>query len=527
MAIDQSFALAVKNVAAFGDTDIFPFPIENRVFEDDPEKVVEQLKAIHEDFDEHWRRFAPVNHGALSPVGYTGFRWATQIDPLWNAYLLSLVIELGAEIEKARVGSQAVHSYRFSPNLSTGSLFDPNFGWRSFQARSNELAKTHSWVLVCDIADFYSRIYHHRLENALLQLSAGGHERIMRMLQRFSNNASYGLPVGGPAARILAELLLNRTDRLLASDGISFCRFADDYHVFANSEEDAYRALVYISEKLLVNEGLSLQKMKTRVMSSREFLASSEMEDEDAEQSDSVALLRLSLQFDPYSPTASADYEQLRKEIDKFDINGLLTKELRKSRIHGPTTRKLVQAIKFLPPAQKRDAALSMVRSIETLAPVFGAVMIAIREAFSEFDEPTQAEIVQTLGLLIKSSSYLAKIDLNVAYALRVIALKRTEELEAILAQLYRSTNSELVRRDVLLVLAKWQASYWISDRKSYFHSMGAWERRAFIVSSYLLGDEGKHWRSHAKAEFSPFEVLTRDWASRRVAGRSFGELPL
>src|SRR6185437_3755773 len=361
-----------------------------------------------------------------------------------------------------------------------------SYGWRSFQAQSIEQAKKHPWVLVCDVADFYSRIYHHRLENALVQLGVGGgiHQRIMTLLQKFSNNASYGLPVGGPAARILSELVLNRTDRLLASDGLHFCRFADDYHIFAETEEDAYRALVYISEKLLVNEGLSLQKMKTRIMSSREFLASSELEDEDAEQANSVALLRMSSQFDPYSPNAKDDYELLRKEIDRFDINGLLTKELRKSRIHGPTTRKIIQAIRFLPPSQKRDAVLSMLRSLESLAPVFGAVMLAIKDAFGDLDDKTKEEVGSVLGSLIKSNSHLAKIDLNVAYALRVIALRRSDELEAVLAQLYRSSASEVIRRDILLIMTKWLASYWVSDRKSYFHSMGAWEKRAFIISS-------------------------------------------
>ncbi|GLQ94465.1 hypothetical protein GCM10007901_34170 [Dyella acidisoli] len=256
-------------------------------------------------------------------------------------------------------------------------------------------------------------------------------------------------------------------------------------------------------------------------------MASSELEDEDAEQADSASLLRLSLQFDPYSPNAVEDYEILRSEIARFDINGLLTKELRKSRVHGPTTRKIIQAIKFLPSLQKRDAVLSMLRSLDSLAPVFGAVMLAIREAFSDLDDQTKEEVGLVLGGLIKSDSHLSKIDLNIAYALRVIALRRSDELEAILAQLYRSSTSEVIRRDILLIMAKWLASYWISDRKSYFHSMGVWERRAFIVSHYLLGDEGRHWRNHVKDELTPFELVVRDWASQNVAGRSIAELPL
>jgi hypothetical protein len=39
-------------------------------------------------------------------AGYTGFRAATQIDPLWNAYLLDVVIALGPSIEAARIPTE-------------------------------------------------------------------------------------------------------------------------------------------------------------------------------------------------------------------------------------------------------------------------------------------------------------------------------------------------------------------------------------------------------------------------------------
>ena len=51
----------------------------------------------------------------LAVVGYTGFRGVTQIEPVWNAYLLGLVISIGDEIEGQRlpVWDQIVFSYRF------------------------------------------------------------------------------------------------------------------------------------------------------------------------------------------------------------------------------------------------------------------------------------------------------------------------------------------------------------------------------------------------------------------------------
>jgi hypothetical protein len=80
----------------------------------------------------------------------------------------------------------------------------------------------------------------------------------MKFLNHFSNANSFGLPIGGPAARILSELTINQIDRLLLSTGVKFTRFADDYHIFAASRDDAYRHLNFLSEKLYTNQGLSL-----------------------------------------------------------------------------------------------------------------------------------------------------------------------------------------------------------------------------------------------------------------------------
>jgi hypothetical protein len=78
------------------------------------------------------------------------------------------------------------------------------------------------------------------------------------------------LPVGGPASRLLAELVLNNVDKLLRSEGVRFCRFVDDYRIFCASKEEAYERLILISDKLF-NEGLSLQKNKTRILTMKEF----------------------------------------------------------------------------------------------------------------------------------------------------------------------------------------------------------------------------------------------------------------
>jgi hypothetical protein len=245
--MDEYFKRAIANVIRHGDTDIFPFPIENHIFFDKEPETLGLLKEIHKDFDGSLSRYPPAHDAALAPVNYTGFRWATQIDPLWNLYFLALVLSIAQEVESARLPTtdRRVFSYRYCWSDETGDIFDDTNNWRGFMECSLEHARQFKFVVVCDISEFYPRLGHHRLENALLQLAMAGdaHSRIMSFLKNFSNTNSFGLPVGGPAARILSELVLNQIDRLLELEGITFCRFADDFHIFCESNEDAYARL--------------------------------------------------------------------------------------------------------------------------------------------------------------------------------------------------------------------------------------------------------------------------------------------
>ena len=67
---------AVHNIIKHGDTDIFPFPFENYAFFDKEEELVELIVNYDQNFDEYLTRFSPLNVSSLTPVTYSGFRWA-------------------------------------------------------------------------------------------------------------------------------------------------------------------------------------------------------------------------------------------------------------------------------------------------------------------------------------------------------------------------------------------------------------------------------------------------------------------
>jgi len=532
--MENSFRRAVQNIARYGDTDVFPFPVENHVFFDKTEEVVKILLKMHSDISASIVDSTPSIEGMLSPVGYTGFRWATQIDPIWNAYFLGIVISEGDNIENARlsIDKKNIFSYRYHWDDVNKTLFNKEIGWAQFQTESVERARDSKYVLVCDISDFYPRIYHHRLENSLINATGNTHisGNIMKLLMIFSGNVSYGLPVGGPASRLLSELLLNRVDRLLLTNRIDFCRFADDYHIFADSAEEAYRALIFISSKLHSNEGLLLQKAKTRILSSEEFLGASEFAIENIpdgdEQKQGRAFLRLRLHFDPYSPTADADYELLRDEITKFDIVGMLGRELKKSRIHQSLVRKLIGALKLLSPVQRDAAISSLMENLVVLYPIFPSIMLLLKGCIEEMGATSRESVFIKLRELISTQSYIITVPTHLAYSIRILAYDKSEEAEEILASVYNSTESPSIRRDIILAMAKKKADYWISDVRKTFRTMSEAERTAVLISSYILGDEGEHWRSSVKTLISPMQKLVMQWAGeRKKAGNS--EVPL
>jgi hypothetical protein len=526
------FESAIQNVAQLGDTDIFPFPIENHILFDCKKDLVALLRQAYSKFDRCFVQYPPSHISTLSPVGPTGFRWATQQDPFWNAYLLGITLTIASQIENARIpiSKDSVFSYRLSPDPADGRIFRDDVTWRDFVKHSIEKAKKTKFVVLCDIADCYQRIYHHRLENALQQLAVknAAPTQIKTILSHFSGTQSYGIPVGGPAARLLVELVLNLTDQLLKSHQIEFCRYADDYHIFCDSIDEAHEKLQFLSEKLLRNDGLALQKSKTRIMSAAEFIAAQSLLTQPEEEKDSGVnkLFALNLRYDPYSPNAAEEYNELQEELSKIDILGLLNLELAKSRVHGAVARRLVSAVKHLRAEVRESAILTLIENLDSLYSLFPAVAITIKACFSSLSGQAQETICAALRERILKRSYIFGTELHAAFAARILGEQKNSENEDVLVTLYNRFRAPLVRRDIILIMAKWKHFHWLSDQINDYSGASPWERRSFIIASYFMGDRGSHWRDHMRNSFNPFEIVVRDWAATKIQLGSW-DLPI
>lgn len=262
----NSLNWALQHALNHGDTDVFPLPFEYQAIEHDWEAVRAVLAAANV---LEWNT-RPAR-SLLSPKAKYSFRPITQVDPLDVLLFSAMVFEIADDLEARRIPTQpsVVFSYRVSTN-EQGQLFDRDIGYRQFlDTCRTKLGQQggDAFVATADISDFYSRIYHHRLENALRAATdkTSHVNSIMGLLSGWNGTETFGIPVGCAPSRLLAEVAISDVDELLLGNGVDFLRFNDDYRIFASSETEAYKHLVLLAETLNRNHGLSLQSQKTSV----------------------------------------------------------------------------------------------------------------------------------------------------------------------------------------------------------------------------------------------------------------------
>lgn len=276
--------LAIYNILKEGTTDVEIF---SDFFELSFLKDQEVQKRIIEDID---AALTPNSEGKLdfsklkfNKIGsvlmpkkeFFDFRKCALVDIIDEIKYLTIVLKIAKKIETKRIikSKNIIFSYRFKSD--SGYLFDPKFNYTTFREFVSKQKKKQSIKVVVetDIANFYDRLNLHRLESNLLAIQ-GIDEEVISLLNElllfWANRDSYGLPVGSNASRILAEASLIEVDEYLYSHKINFCRFVDDYRIFAKDSATAQHHLSLLVAKLN-SVGLFLNSRKTRVIDVSEY----------------------------------------------------------------------------------------------------------------------------------------------------------------------------------------------------------------------------------------------------------------
>lgn len=135
----------------------------------------------------------------------------------------------------------------------------------------------YEWVVDADIKAFFDNVDHDKLIGAINEEISDGSvlQLITRILKagvihpEASNiePTELGTPQGGPISPLLANIYLHHFDVRMAEAGYGLVRYADDFVVFARSEEQAEAALILARQVLEGELALSLHPEKTRVVS--------------------------------------------------------------------------------------------------------------------------------------------------------------------------------------------------------------------------------------------------------------------
>ena len=128
-------------------------------------------------------------------------------------------------------------------------------------------ASSFSHCIKLDIANYYERIYHHKLQQLLEVHGVPGpvNSAVSTLLRKFTNGDSHGIPQGLWPSDYLGNIYLLYLDEFLKSRNIYAIRYVDDYRIMCSSEREALQILKECCT-VLRGIGLNPQPLKTSVV---------------------------------------------------------------------------------------------------------------------------------------------------------------------------------------------------------------------------------------------------------------------
>jgi hypothetical protein len=434
---------------------------------------------------------------SFAPKSRLNVRRVALLHPYDLVFYTALVLALRDGIGSARLppSENRVFSYH-GEGAGAGVLYTDTPGYREFREsiHTRISAFPESYVGMTDIADFSPRIYQHRVINAL-QAACGiafrDHIRALeKMLSRFSENVSYGIPIGPPASRLLGEAVLVDVDSTLLSFDIDFVRFTDDYVFFGQTPEDAEFGIRVLGETLFTNHGLTLQTAKTRILKGTEYI-DRYLTTHSAKEEGRRKLLELVGDYDEAVSYDDMNEEQ-KREIDAMNLSEMLTDALAEG--ENVDFREVSFILGRLSALEKPELIPIVLNNIERLAPVAHSIAAFFRK-FSSLEDTTRNQAATLLlDPILRNSKYASEY-----YAIWVLSIfannAHWNHAESLL-KILRETRSDAVRRFSALALATSGTRAQVVHVRQYLSSASSLCRTALMLASSRMGvDERKYLR--------------------------------
>lgn len=500
--------IAIDNILKEGITDVelFSSPFEllylkNDIFKNDVKtEVVNRI--MKWDFKE--LKLNKIGHVLVPKKDLCDFRKCAMVDVIDEIIFLTLALIVARPVERERINASEnrVFSYRY--NVNNGYLFNPKYHFTAFknEVTRKSMIKTNKVVVECDISNYYDRLNIHRIESALLSFSDVDKD-VAKMLNDillyWANRDSYGIPVGSNASRILAEAALVNVDRYLKNHKVDFCRFVDDYRIFAKDAESAHKHLALLTH-CLSREGLFINTTKTKMkdISRNEHNAVYSMveaTDESPENDNKFdnenidrTLPKIIRGYNGLIPTKFRELtEKEKSNLQKIDINILLQELISTPLVEAEEVKKLIKCVK----AQNRFEIVDRLPSVLVKFPQFIPYFVDfIKKNEAEIEDSNIETIVESFSDLFRQDDVPEYI---LVYLVRLFKMVRSGR-EALLVAfrnlkrnsgvyigraLLESFDENLSRTDVLEI------------RESFIRS-DIWEKRQILrlVRNVLPEDE-------------------------------------
>jgi RNA-directed DNA polymerase len=244
---------------------------------------VAQGKSLRKPDGRRCRRYAEQSQRHLPPLQkkiQSGQYWpepaqrvwipklgSKELRPLGIAPVENRVVEMALRnvIEPIFERDFAVHSYGFRPGR----------GAKDALRRVQELLdRGRVWIVDADLKGYFDSIPQDKLQAAVAERIADG--AVLELIGRFLRQGvmesgkgwsptEKGTPQGAVLSPLLANIYLNPLDHRMAQQGWEMVRYADDFIILCESQEQAERALAEVRQWVEA-AGLVLHPTKTRLV---------------------------------------------------------------------------------------------------------------------------------------------------------------------------------------------------------------------------------------------------------------------
>lgn len=513
---DEAIGWARRHVIKYGDTDMLPDAFEYDVLAGSAwQAVYDELRRTNFAAHAHrpFRRYLVPKHGG-------GFRIAHRLDPIDAIIYSAAAYEMSADVEshRGRVERSVASSYRVDAS-DDGRLYSDRSGWTEYASRSLKLAHRYDYVLETDIADFYSRISHDGLAQALREtgITEARIESLRRFLGCFGSGQREGIPVGPAASHLLAEACLRRVDRMLLAKGCEFARYVDDFRVFSNDHGAAVTASYELAQYLDASYRLAVQDSKTVVRRTTDLLRLRlENPDRSKDEGKEQRLARLIAEMREgtgYETDADADEwgdDDARRPVCR-GLAEQVSRALEGDPIRfGSIRHALRRARSLRVPALEK----ALVDNLGALAPILRDVCNYLVRAFPKDEQPAR-EIGDRLISLALTSDYTAFPYVQL-WVLHTLCERPAASTYEAVADLARMAEPELGIRPQALAAKAFGRADWVRERKGTAGELEHWDRRALIWAGQILP------RKERLGWIAPFE-RAEDPLDRAVAHHVLG----